>query len=103
MARIFIAHSGQNNAQAKAIQKWLAANGWKDVFLNLDPKRGLVAGERRQDALKTAAHRCEAALVWISEAWLASKWCLAEVNTARLLGKRILPVLIEPIQFKLSA
>ena len=81
------------------MQVWLASNGWDDVFLDLDPERGLVAGERWLDALKAAAHRCEAVLVLVSEAWLASKWCQAEMNTARMLGKRVLPVLIEPIDF----
>ena len=44
---------------------WPSA-GWGDVFLDLDPRRGLVAGDRWQAALKAAAEQCELILVLIS-------------------------------------
>ena len=65
------------------------------MFLDLDPERGLVAGEKWVNALKEAVHRCEAVLPLISKEWLSSKWCLSEVGTARLLGKQIIPILID--------
>jgi WD40 repeat protein len=46
MARIFISHSSANNAEAVALRDWLAGEGWDDVFLDLDPERGIVACER---------------------------------------------------------
>ena len=75
---------------------WIESNGWAgEVFLDLDPERGLVAGLKWEAALKQAVHRCEAILPLISKEWLASKWCLSEVGTARLLGKPIIPFLID--------
>jgi WD40 repeat protein len=97
MARIFISHSAANNAAALAIGRWLSSEGFSEHFLDIDPRRGLVAGERWQEALKRAADRCEAIVFLISTAWLASTWCRAEFTLAQLLGKRIFGVLIEPV------
>jgi hypothetical protein len=52
MSRIFLSHSSLNNAEAIAIRDWMNAQGWNDVFLDLDAERGLVAGDRWQAALK---------------------------------------------------
>lgn len=97
MSRIFISHSAGDELPALALRQWLAAHGWDDVFLDVDPRRGLVAGERWQEALRRAAHRCEAVVVLISAAWAASKWCLAEYLLARSLHKLIFAVLLEDV------
>ena len=96
MSRIFISHSSQNATKAIEIKDWVETNGWDgEVFLDLDPERGLIAGEKWLNALKEAVHRCEAVLPLISKEWLASKWCLSEIGTARLLGKQIIPIIID--------
>ena len=45
--------------------------GWDDVFLNVDPERGIKAGERWAEALEAAGSWCEAFLFLISGSWLA--------------------------------
>ena len=50
MARIFLSHSSANNAAAVALRDWLRAEGWDDVFLDLDPDRGIAPGERTSAA-----------------------------------------------------
>jgi WD40 repeat protein len=97
VARLFISHSSANNVAAVALQKWLSEHGFDDVFLDIDPKRGLVAGDRWQEALKAAADRCEVVLFLISPDWLASKWCLAEFLLAKTLHKRIFGIIVEPV------
>jgi WD40 repeat protein len=97
VARVFISHASANNLQALALRDWLSSEGIDDVFLDVDPERGLVSGERWQDALKTAADRCEAILFLISSAWLQSRWCLAEFLLAKTLHKRIFGLLIEAV------
>src|SRR5262245_62577911 len=97
MSRLFISHSSANNAEAVAIRDWLASAGWDDVFLDLDPDRGIAAGERWERALNQAASRCEAVLFLISRHWLESRWCLKEFNLARKLNKRLFGALIESI------
>ena len=66
--------------------------------MDLDPERGLKAGERWQAALKTAAERCEMVIFLISPEWASSKWCLAEFLLARNLNKQIFGVIIRPVR-----
>ena len=49
------------------------------------------------EALKAAAGRCEAVLCLVSPAWLASKWCLAEFLSAKLLHKPILGLIVASV------
>jgi WD40 repeat protein len=95
LGKIFISHSSVNNAEALAIHDWLTEQGWGDVFLDLDPKRGLVAGDRWQAALKAAAEQCELILIVISPDWAKSRWCLAEFLLAKQMNKQILGVVVE--------
>ncbi len=99
MARLFISHSRANNGAAIGLSGWLSEQGFDDVFLDIDPDRGLTPGERWHEALKAAADRCEAVLFLISPAWLASKWCLAEFLLATSLHKRIFGLIVEPVPF----
>ena len=99
MSRIFLSHSSANNAEAIAIRDWMIAHGWNDLFLDLDPERGLKAGERWQEALKRAAARCELVVFLVSPVWAASKWCLAEFLLAKSLNKRVFAVIVEPTPF----
>ena len=94
MSRLFISHASADNAAAAALHLWLGEQGFADVFLDIDAGRGLVPGERWQEALKVATHRCEAVLCLISPAWLTSKWCQAEFLTAKLLHKRIFGLIV---------
>jgi len=96
MSRIFLSHSSKDNLPAIALRDWLRAEGWDDVFLDLDPKRGLVAGERWERGLHEAAGRCEAVVFLVSDPWLASDWCLKEYGLARGLNKKLFAVLIDP-------
>src|SRR6516164_7381373 len=96
MSKIFISHSSANNAAALAVAQCLSEGGW-DYFLDITPDRGLIAGERWQQALKAAADRCEAVLFLISPAWVSSKWCLAEFLLAKALDKRIFGLIVETV------
>jgi WD40 repeat protein len=95
VARVFISHSSKDNAKAVGFQQWLASKGWDDVFLDLDPERGLKAGERWQEALKRASARCELVIFLITPDWAASRWCQAEFLLAKSLNKRIFGAVIE--------
>jgi hypothetical protein len=99
VSRIFLGHSSANEAEAIAIQEWLVEQGWDDIFLDLDPERGLKAGQRWQDSLKRAAERCEVVIFLISPAWTASKWCLAEFLLAKQLNKLIFGVIVDATPF----
>jgi hypothetical protein len=97
MSKLFLSHSSDNNADSVAIRDWLREEGWDEVFLDVDPERGIKAGERWERALHQAASRCEAVLFLVSRAWLASRWCRNELDLARRLNKRLFGALIEDI------
>jgi WD40 repeat protein len=78
----------------------MISHGWDELFLDLDPERGLKAGERWQGALKQAAERCELVIFIVSPIWASSKWCLAEFLLAANLNKRIIGVIVEPTPFE---
>jgi hypothetical protein len=46
VSRIFISHSSTDNAPDIALHDWLVGEGWGDLFLDLDPERGIAAGKR---------------------------------------------------------
>jgi formylglycine-generating enzyme required for sulfatase activity len=98
VSRIFLSHSTTNNSEASALRDWLEQQGWEDeIFLDLDPKRGIAAGERWERVLNEAASRCEAVLFLVSRAWLASDWCVKEFNLAHRLNKQLFGLLIEDL------
>jgi WD40 repeat protein len=100
VSRLFISHSSLNDDWALALQAWLIREGWSgenDIFLDLDPERGIVAGQRWARALEDAATRCEAVLFLVSEVWLASKWCGDEYQLASRLNKKLFALLIDDI------
>lgn len=96
MSRIFLSHSSKDNFEAIALCDWLASEGWNDVFLDLDPERGIAAGQRWERALHEAASRCEAVVFLVSANWLGSGWCTKEYALARGLNKKLFAVLIDP-------
>lgn len=97
MSRVFISHSSSDSPAALALFAWLEQHIQAgDVFLDLHPDRGLVSGERWLEALRLAGERCRVVLAMVSPAWLASGFCLAEYSLARLLGRRVVVVLLEP-------
>ena len=88
MSRIFISYSSVERAEALAVQSWLENNGWEnDVFVDVDPEHGLTGGEAWRGALRDAAGRCEAIILLVSRAWLASKPCWNEFLLAEKYGK----------------
>ncbi len=100
MSRLFISHSSRNDDWAIALRDWLVREGWSgdnDIFLDLDPERGIVAGQRWARALEEAATRCEAVLYLVSEDWLASKWCWDEYQLAKELNKKLFALLIDEV------
>jgi hypothetical protein len=46
VSRIFLSHSSTNNAEVVALRDWLDNEGWDDIFLDIDPERGISAAAR---------------------------------------------------------
>src|SRR5258705_2553485 len=97
LSRLFISHSSKNDDWAIALKNWLVREGWSsqdDIFLDLDPERGIAAGQRWAKALEDAATRCEAVLFVVSEDWLSSKWCGDEYQLACKHNKKLFALVI---------
>ena len=102
MSRIFISHSSKDEVEAIALKDWLVGQGWgeeDDIFLDLDPKRGLAAGERWEEALRLNIRRCEAVVFVVTPAWCESKWCFAELQQAKSSNKPIFGVISKKVKF----
>lgn len=96
MARLFISHNSNDAREAVALKRWLADNGWNDVFLDIDAKDGLTGDEKWSEALIHALDRSEAALFLISPTWLSSPECRGEYTHARYQQKHLFITLIKP-------
>lgn len=97
MSYLFISHSSNNDFEALALKNWLNKQGWDDIFLDLDPQRGILAGQRWERALHEAASRCDAVLFCVSKEWLDSPWCQKEYELAQRLNKILIGLVIEDI------
>ncbi|MEV5648657.1 TIR domain-containing protein [Nocardia sp. NPDC052254] len=100
MTRVFISHSGRDNAWAVAVKQWLVEQQpdlAQEIFLDIDPRTGIHSGQRWKDALRAAKERCEAVVCLVSRNWLGSKECEAEYRAAEYFGKRIYCARIEPL------
>lgn len=98
MSRLFISHSSHNDEWAIALRDWLMAEGWSepdDIFLDLDPERGIAAGQKWQQAFADAATRCEAVLFIVSADWLASTWCQDEYQLSNKYNKKLFALLVD--------
>ena len=99
MSRIFLSHSSRDSRQAVALKQWMVqrdASLADEIFLDLDPRGGILPGQRWKDALRQAATRCEAVICLLSPNWEASAECKTEYRTAETLNKPIFPVRLGP-------
>jgi formylglycine-generating enzyme required for sulfatase activity len=90
---LFVSHASRDDAFATAIESWLAAKGFDDVFVD---HTKIAGGERWREALRASVGACRVVLLLVSPAWLDSEMCFAEFNTAWLSGKRIIPLFLLP-------
>ena len=96
MSNLFISHSSRDNAAAKELQARLEEQGHRSVFLDLDPEAGIQAGVSWERTLYTKLRACRAVVALCSETYLASQWCFAEVALARMEGKELFVLQIDP-------
>ena len=97
MPAIFISHSSKDGKSPATSRLRSTRLGFEQVFLDFDKETGLDIGENWEKRLYEELTRCHAVVLVLTPAWLASKWCFAELTQARALGKVILPVMCEPL------
>ena len=95
MARVFVSHASDDREVTDEVHRWLVAEG-HEVFLDRDPRDGMVVGEEWEQRLSERLRWADAVVCVVTSAFLASKWCPYEVGYARSRGSRLLSVLAEP-------
>ena len=96
MSRIFLSQFEQRQFRGDRAARLVGPRRLEDVFLDLDPERGIAAGQRWERALHDAVSRCEAVIFLVSASWLDSGWCTKEYALARGLNKKLFAALIDP-------
>jgi hypothetical protein len=90
MAVLFVSHSSKDAAATTALEAWLRANGFADIFVD---HSNIAGGEKWAQALRDASGACRVVVCLVTERWLASDECFAEFRAAGYMGKRIIPLL----------
>lgn len=91
MARVFISHAGADTAAAQQLHEWLDEDG-HDTFLDRHRDDGILPGEDWENRLYKELRKADAVVCVVTDAYLTSVWCAAEIGAARALGAELLPV-----------
>ena len=93
MSSIFISHSVTDNVAVKGLMDRLKSWNHHSVFLDFDPDAGIQAGRSWERTLYRKLRACQAVVAWVTDAYLESHWCFAEIALARMEGKHIFAIL----------
>ena len=91
MARVFISHAGADTTCAKQLFQWLKEDG-HEAFLDQERNDGILPGEEWEKRLYKELRKADAVVCIVTESYLKSVWCAAEIGAARALGAELLPV-----------
>jgi len=91
VARVFVSHAGDGDDQAGEVYRWLVEAG-HEVFLDRNRLNGIAVGEQWRQRLHERLRWADAVVCVVTSAYVASRWCAAEVEIARSRGSRLLPL-----------
>ena len=91
MAVLFVSHSSKDGAATTALEAWLHANGFTDVFVD---HRSIAGGDAWGEALQAAAGICRVVVFLVTESWLSSYECFGEFQASFYMGKRMIPLFL---------
>ncbi len=89
MSSLFISHSSRDNDAVVDLQARLEERGYRSLFIDFDPQLGIAAGREWEQELYRQLKTCGALVALVSDHWLDSRWCFAELTQARALGKPV--------------
>lgn len=93
MATIFFSHSSRDDALATAVEDWLKARGFDDIFADHDSIR---AGDKWTESLRRASGSCRVVLSLVTPDWLASSECFGEFTAGWYAGRRMIALVCVP-------
>lgn len=93
---LFISHSTLDKEHALDLQRRLRDRGYvcEQHFLDSDQRSGIKLGEKWERVIYDNLRDCQALLVLCSPNWLQSKWCFAELASAKMTGKQVFPLVL---------
>ena len=98
MSTVFISHSSKDNVAAEMLRQRLADRGYASLFLDFDPADGIPVGASWERTLYRQLQACDVVIVLYSAHHRDSNWCFAEIALARMGGKRVVTLLIDPLE-----
>jgi formylglycine-generating enzyme required for sulfatase activity len=100
MAVLFVSHSSKDDAALTALEVWLRANDFTDIFID---HKNIAGGDKWREELRKSASACRVVICLVTENWLASEQCFGEfVASNYIMGKRIIPLFWLPAVQSLS-
>lgn len=90
MRRVFVSYSRRNKTFAERLARDLSDAGL-EVWIDF---RQIQGGERWRDEIQRGLEKSDFLIVALSPDALESEWVAQEVNTARQLGKQVIPVMV---------
>ena len=98
MGNIFISHSSADRKIAEAVAEALRIRRIESQFLDNSPENGIPAAADWEQELYRRLWGCSALLALVTDHYLASRWCFAELCLARMRGKRVVALLADPLK-----
>jgi TIR domain len=94
---LFISHSTDDKTDALDLQRRLRNRGYvcEQHFLDSDQRSGIKLGEKWEKVIYDNLRDCRVLLVLCSPNWEKSKWCFAELASAKMSGKQIFPIVLK--------
>src|SRR5262245_37021510 len=78
---------------ASAVEDWLKARGFDDIFVDHDSIR---SGDKWSESLRRASGSCRVVLSLVTPDWLASSECFGEFTAGWYAGRRMIPLICTP-------
>ncbi len=91
MARVFLSYATENLVLVHDVHDWLVRAG-HDVFFARDNHDGIAVGDAWKQRLYRELNRVDAVVCVVTDAYLDSTWCTAEVAIADSRGCLLIPL-----------
>ncbi|HAB17728.1 MAG TPA: toll/interleukin-1 receptor domain-containing protein [Verrucomicrobiota bacterium] len=92
MRRAFVSHSARDDSYVAELDALLRAAGFDDVFNDVN---SIKPDEQFWSEIESGIGECDMLFVVITAAATSSDWVRREVEFARRLGKKVIPLLVE--------
>ena len=98
MGSIFISHSSRDRNLADAVAEGLHNRKMESQFLDHSPESGIAAAADWEQDLYRRLWGCSALVALVTDHYMDSHWCFAELCLARMRGKKVVALLADPLK-----